>query len=62
MDYKKSVKEVAASACRAFGAIISRSKVHGGLPYEIFCKLYELQVWPVVTIQLQSGEMCNTTV
>ena len=48
MDYKKSVKEVAASASRAFEAIISRPKVHGGLPYEIFCKLYESLVWPLV--------------
>ena len=48
LDYSKTAKAVAKSANRALGLIIAKSKAVGGLPYDVFYKLYESIVCPVI--------------
>ena len=48
LDYSKTAKAVAKSANRALGLIIAKSKAFGGLPYDVFYKLYESIVCPVI--------------
>ena len=48
LDYSETAKAVAKSANRALGLIIAKSKAFGGLPYDVFYKLYESIVCPVI--------------
>ena len=48
LDYSKTAKAVAKSANRALGLIIAKLKAFGGLPYDVFYKLYESIVCPVI--------------
>ena len=48
LDYSKTAKAVAKSANRALGLIIAKSKAFGGLPYDVFYKIYESIVCPVI--------------
>ena len=48
LDYSKTAKAVAKAANRALGLIIAKSKAFGGLPYDVFNKLYESNVCPVI--------------
>ena len=43
------VKFVAQSASRALGLLIAKCKSIGGVPYDVFTKLYESVVWPVIS-------------
>ena len=48
LDFSKTAKAVAKSAHRALGLIIAKAKSFGGLPYNVFYKLYESIVCPVI--------------
>ncbi|XP_052808975.1 uncharacterized protein LOC128237452 [Mya arenaria] len=48
LDLNVTVKSVAQSASRALGLLIAKCKIVGGLPYDVFTKLYDAVVWPVV--------------
>ena len=43
------VKHVAQSASRALGLLIAKCKTIGGVPYNVFTKLYDSVVWPVIS-------------
>jgi len=49
LDYSVTAKYVAASATRALGLLISKFKVMGGMPYNVYTQLYETMVWPVIS-------------
>ncbi|KAH3859830.1 hypothetical protein DPMN_102651 [Dreissena polymorpha] len=49
LDYNVTAKHVAQSATRALGLIIAKFKALGGMPYEVFSKLYEACVWPTIS-------------
>lgn len=49
LDYELTAKNVAKSASRALGLLIAKCKLAGGLPYNVFTKLYNSMVWPVVS-------------
>ena len=48
LDYKVTAEMVAKSASRALGVLIAKSKAHGGMPYEVFTKLFNSVVQPVI--------------
>ena len=48
LDYNIMVKCVAQSASRALGLLIAKCKAIGGVPYNVFTKLYDSVVWPVI--------------
>lgn len=48
LDYNITAKTVAQSANRALGLLIARCKLIGGIPYNVFTKLYDSIVWPVI--------------
>ena len=49
LDYNIMVKHVAQSASRALGLLIAKCKTIGGVPYNVFTKLYDSVVWPVIS-------------
>lgn len=49
LDYNIMTKNVAQSAGRALGLLIAKYKSMGGMPYDVFTKLYNSCVWPVIT-------------
>ena len=44
-----SAKTVAQSASRALGLLIAKYKTMGGLPYDVYTKLYDAVGWPVIS-------------
>ena len=48
LDMSVTCKEVAKSANRALGLLIAKSKMHGGMPFETFTKLYDSLVQPIL--------------
>ena len=48
LNYDITAKYVANSATRALGLIIAKDKAAGGLPYEVFTKLFDTIVWPTI--------------
>ena len=48
LDYNLTAKIVSQSASRALGLIIAKCNAIGGLPYDVFTKLYDSVVWPVI--------------
>ncbi|MES9880789.1 MAG: reverse transcriptase family protein [Sedimenticola sp.] len=48
LDFNITAKTVAQSAGRALGLLIAKSKTLGGLQYDVFTKLYESIVCPVI--------------
>ena len=48
LDYSEGIKVIADSASRSFGAIVSKCKAKGGMPLNLFSKLYDSLVWPVI--------------
>ena len=54
LNYDVTAKYVANSATRALGLVISKDKAAvrggggGGLPYEVFTKLFDTIVWPTI--------------
>lgn len=49
LDYNITAKCVAQSATRALGLLISKFKAAGGLPYQVYTKLYDSLVWPIIS-------------
>ena len=48
LDFSMTAKLVAQSASRALGLLIAKCKSAGGMPYDVFTKLYDSMVWPVI--------------
>ena len=48
LNINTTAKMVAQSASRALGLVIAKCKVAGGVPYNVFTKLYDSIVWPVI--------------
>ena len=48
LDYDIMTKAVAQSASSALGLLIAKCKTMGGVPYDVFTKLYDSVVWPVI--------------
>ena len=48
LDMNVTVNAVAQSASRALGLLIAKCKSIGGLPFDVFTKLYDTVVWPVI--------------
>lgn len=48
LDFNVTAKCVAQSASRALGLLIAKCKLVGGVPYNVFSKLYDSVVWPVI--------------
>ena len=48
MDWNITANVVAQSANRALGLLIAKSKSLGGMPYDIYTKLFDSMVWPVI--------------
>ncbi|XP_053393694.1 uncharacterized protein LOC128555443 [Mercenaria mercenaria] len=49
LDYSKPAKYVAQSATRALGLLISKFKLLGGMPFDVYTELYDTMVWPVIS-------------
>ena len=49
LDYSVTAKYVAKSATRALGLLIWKLKQSGGLPFDVFKKLYDTTVWSVIS-------------
>ncbi|XP_053380394.1 uncharacterized protein LOC128548887 [Mercenaria mercenaria] len=48
LDYNVTAKVVAQSASRALGLLIAKCKAIGGFTYDVYTKLYNSLVWPVI--------------
>ena len=48
LDYNVTAKVVAQSASRALSLLVAKTKCLGGLPFQVFTKLYDSVVWPVI--------------
>ena len=48
LDFNVTAKMVAQSASRALGLLIAKVKLIGGVPHNVFTKLYDSLVWPVI--------------
>ena len=48
LNLNTTAKMVAQSASRALGLVIAKCKIAGGVPYNVFTKLYDAIVWPVI--------------
>lgn len=49
LDYSVTAKYVAQSATRALGLLISKFKQMGGMPYDVYTKLFDSTVWSVIS-------------
>ena len=49
LDFNVTARAVAQSAGRALGLLIAKSKCMGGMPYDVYDKLYDTLVWPVIS-------------
>ena len=49
LDYSLTAKYVAQSATRALGLLIFKFKQTGGMPYDVFTKLFDNTVWSVIS-------------
>ena len=49
LDFDATAKIIAQSASRALGLLIAKYKNMGGMPYDVFTKLYESTVWPIIS-------------
>ena len=48
LDFNIMAKTVAQAAARALGLLIAKCKAHGGVPHEVFTKLYDSLVQPII--------------
>ena len=48
LDYNVTAKLVSQSAGRALGLLIAKFKSLGGMPFDVYSKLYDFLVWPVI--------------
>ena len=49
LDYNVTAKIIAQSASRALGLLIAKYKALGGMPFDVFTKLYDSLVWSVIS-------------
>ena len=49
MDWNIMAKVVVHSANRALELLIAKSKALGGMPYDIYTKLFDAMIWPVIS-------------
>ena len=49
LDFNKTAKYVAQSASRVLVLVIAKFKAIGSLPYNVFMKLFDSSVWPVIS-------------
>lgn len=49
LDFDVTAKIIAQSASRALGLLIAKYKNMGGMPYEVFTKLFDSMVWPIIS-------------
>ena len=49
LDFSVTAKTVSQSASRALGLLIAKYKCIGGMTYNVFTKLYDTLVWPVIS-------------
>ena len=49
LDYSVTARYVAQSATRALGLLIFKFKQTGGMPYDVFTKLFDNTVWSVIS-------------
>jgi hypothetical protein len=49
LDYRETAKVVSQAAHRALGFLIAKDKAHGGMPYNIFTRLYDSLVQPITS-------------
>ena len=49
LDFNEMAKTVAKAASRALGLLIAKCKILGGMPFEVYSKLYDTLVWPVIS-------------
>jgi hypothetical protein len=49
LNYQETAKMVSQAAHRALGVLIAKDKAYGGMPYNIFTKLYDSLVEPVIS-------------
>ena len=49
LDYNVTAKIVAQSAGRALGILIAKYKALGGMPFDVFTKLFDSLVWSVIS-------------
>ena len=57
MDWNITAIVVTQSANRALGLLIAKSKSLGGMPYDIYTKLFDSLVWPVIAY---GAAVCGT--
>ena len=48
LDFSKTAKLVAQSASRALDLLSAECISDGGMPFDVFTKLYDSMVWPVI--------------
>ena len=48
LDFSVTARMVADAAHRAFGLLISKDKIQGGMPYKVFTKLYNALVQSII--------------
>ena len=51
LDFDVTAKIIAQSASRALGLLIAKYKNMNGMPYDVFTKLYESTVWPIISLR-----------
>ena len=49
LGFDVTAKIVAQSASRALGLLIAKYNSMGGMPYDVFTKLYDSMVWPIIS-------------
>lgn len=49
LDFGITAKMVSQSASRALGLLIAKFKIMGGMPFDVYSKLYDTMVWPVIS-------------
>jgi hypothetical protein len=48
MNYNTMMKSAVKSASRALGLLVSKFKALGGMPFNVYTKLYDAMVWSVL--------------
>lgn len=48
LDYNVTTKAISQSASSTLGLVIAKCKVIGRVPYNVYSKLYDSLVWPVI--------------
>ena len=49
-------EQVAKSASRALGSVISKVQKCGGMPYNCFAQLFDTHVWSIINYDAGNGE------